>query len=51
MFHIGAQNIRSQMAIERLHAQKVGVEEVAYYGEAPKQNFVYQISKSDWQGN
>lgn len=51
MFHIGAQNIRSQMAIERLHAQKVGVEEVAYYGEAPKLNFVYQISKSDWQGN
>ncbi|RQO66495.1 N-acetyltransferase [Pedobacter sp. KBW06] len=50
MFHIGAQNIRSQMAIERLNAVKVGEEEVAYYGEASKMNFVYQISKTDWSG-
>lgn len=48
MFHIGAQNIRSQMAIERLNAVKVGEEEVAYYGEASKLNFVYQISKAGW---
>lgn len=50
MFHIGAENIRSQMAIERLNALKVGEEEVAYYGEASKMNFVYQICKADWSG-
>ncbi|NQX40623.1 GNAT family N-acetyltransferase [Pedobacter steynii] len=50
MFHIGAENIRSQMAIGRLNASKVGEEEVAYYGEVSKMNFVYQISKPDWSG-
>lgn len=47
-FHIGAQNLRSQIAIERLGAQKVGEQEVAYYGEAPKLNFVYRIHKADF---
>jgi len=50
MFHIGAQNIRSQKAIANLNAVKVGEEEVAYYGEASKMNFVYQISKAGWSG-
>lgn len=50
MFHIGAENVRSQMAIGRLNALKVGEEEVAYYGETPKKNFVYQISKANWSG-
>jgi RimJ/RimL family protein N-acetyltransferase len=48
MFHIGAQNIRSQKAIGNLNAVKVGEEDVAYYGEASKLNFVYQICKADW---
>jgi RimJ/RimL family protein N-acetyltransferase len=48
-FHIGAQNLRSQIAIERLGAKKVGELEVAYFGELPKQNFVYKIEKDDWQ--
>jgi len=42
-FHIGSENIRSQIAILRLGAEKIGEEEVAYFGEKSKLNFVYQI--------
>lgn len=42
-FHIGAVNIRSQKSIERIGAKKVGEEEVTYYGEAPKLNYVYEM--------
>lgn len=45
-FHVGAGNIRSQVAMERLGAEKVGEQEVAYFGEAPKQNFIYKINKA-----
>ena len=44
-FHIGAFNIRSQKAIEKLGAVKVGEFEVEYYGEDSKLNFVYLITK------
>jgi RimJ/RimL family protein N-acetyltransferase len=44
-FHIGAENIRSQIAIARLGAIKVGQQEVTYFGETPKLNFVYEINK------
>ncbi|KAF2514261.1 GNAT family N-acetyltransferase [Flavobacterium foetidum] len=47
-FHIGAENIRSQIAISRLGAQKIAEQEVAYFGEHPKLNFVYQITKANW---
>jgi RimJ/RimL family protein N-acetyltransferase len=47
-FHIGAGNIRSQIAIGRLGAIKVSEEEVTYFGEAPKLNFVYEITKTKW---
>ena len=44
-FHIGAQNIRSQKAIEKIGAIKVDEFEVAYYGEPSKLNFIYLINK------
>ena len=44
-FHIGAENIRSQIAIARLGAIKVSQLEVTYFGETPKLNFVYEITK------
>ncbi|MET0463294.1 MAG: GNAT family N-acetyltransferase [Chitinophagaceae bacterium] len=47
-FHIGATNTRSQIAIGRVGAKKVGEQEVTYFGEAPKENFVYKIDKRDW---
>ncbi len=42
-FHIGAQNFRSQKAIEKIGAIKVGEQEVEYYGEDSKLNYIYQI--------
>lgn len=48
-FHIGANNIRSQIAIGRLGAEKVAEQEVAYFGEPTKLNFVYEITKENWQ--
>ncbi|RAK35968.1 GNAT family N-acetyltransferase [Chitinophaga ginsengisegetis] len=47
-FHIGANNIRSQIAIGRIGAEKIAEEEVTYFGEAPRLNFVYEISKENW---
>jgi N-acetyltransferase len=48
-FHIGANNIRSQIAIGRLGAEKIREELVNYFGEAPKLNFVYEIDKQNWE--
>ena len=48
IFHIGAHNIRSQIAIGRLGAVKTGEVEVAYFGETTKLNFVYEIVRRDW---
>lgn len=47
-FHIGAENVRSQVAINRLGARKVAEEVVAYFGEPDRLNFVYEILKEDW---
>lgn len=47
-FHIGAVNVRSQIAIGRLGAKKVGEQEVAYFGEPPKLNYVYRIEREEW---
>ncbi|MCP2038304.1 GNAT family N-acetyltransferase [Chryseobacterium sp. HSC-36S06] len=48
IFHVGKENIRSQVAMERLGAEKVGEEEIAYFGELPKINVVYEIRKENW---
>ncbi len=47
-FHIGAENTRSQIAIERIGAEKIAEQEVTYFGENPKLNFVYEITKAKW---
>jgi RimJ/RimL family protein N-acetyltransferase len=46
IFHIGANNVRSQKAIERLGAVKIAEQEMAYYGEDTKLNFIYSIQKN-----
>lgn len=48
IFHIGSENYRSQVAIRRLGAEKVGELEVQYFGESPKLNFVYEIQRERW---
>lgn len=46
-FHVGKENLRSQIAMERLGGEKIAEEEVAYFGEPTKTNFVYEIKKDD----
>jgi N-acetyltransferase len=46
-FYIGAVNKRSQISIERFGAIKTGEAET-YYGEAPKLDYVYTITKQQW---
>jgi RimJ/RimL family protein N-acetyltransferase len=43
IFHVGVNNHRSRRAMEKLGAALEGYEDVAYYGEATKQNCVYTI--------
>lgn len=47
-FHIGAVNIRSQKAISKLGAVKINELMMEYYGESPKLNYVYEITKENW---
>ena len=44
-FHIGSQNLRSQMAIEKIGAQKMDEKLIEYFGETPKLNYIYLINK------
>jgi RimJ/RimL family protein N-acetyltransferase len=44
-FHIGADNIRSQIAIKRIGAEKIAEQEVTYFGEVSKLNYLFEISK------
>lgn len=46
--HVGADNVRSQIAVERLGCKKIKEEEVEYFGEEPKLNFIYQLNKNEW---
>jgi RimJ/RimL family protein N-acetyltransferase len=46
-FHIGKENFRSQIALERLGGKKVAEEEVAYFGEPTRTNFVYEMEKEN----
>ena len=43
LFFIGANNIRSQKAIERIGATKIREAAITYYGETETTNFVYAI--------
>jgi N-acetyltransferase len=49
LFHIGALNIRSQVAIGRVGAVKQKEINVAYYGEPEKLNFEFALRKQDWR--
>lgn len=51
ILHVGSGNLRSQIAVVRLGAEKVDEVEVGYYGDVPKINYVYEITKSSWSKN
>ncbi len=46
-FHVGKDNIRSQKAMERLGAEVIAEQEVAYFGEPSRTNIVYEIKKEN----
>lgn len=48
-FAIGARNLRSQIAIGRLGAVKIAEAPVAYHGEPPTSNFIYEITREVWR--
>ncbi len=48
LFHIGATNFRSQIAIGRIGATKTREVTVAYHGESDRANFEYELKKEDW---
>lgn len=49
-FQIGAENIRSQIAIQRLGALKIDEAEVCYMGEEKSNlNFIYLLTKENWE--
>jgi N-acetyltransferase len=49
LFHIGAENIRSQIAIGRIGATKKREVVVAYHGEPDRANFEYELKKENWR--
>jgi RimJ/RimL family protein N-acetyltransferase len=49
LFHIGANNTRSQIAIGRIGAVKQREISVAYHGEPEKLNFEYVLDKKNWE--
>ena len=48
LFHVGAGNMRSRMAMQKLGATLIGEAAVAYYGEASNQNVIFRIDRADW---
>jgi RimJ/RimL family protein N-acetyltransferase len=47
-FYVGAENYRSQKAMEKLGAVKLGELLMPYYGEPDRPNFQYQITSVEW---
>jgi RimJ/RimL family protein N-acetyltransferase len=46
-FHVGAGNIRSQIAVSRLGTKKTGEQKDTFFAE-PKLDFIYELTKNDW---
>jgi RimJ/RimL family protein N-acetyltransferase len=48
IFHVGAGNMRSRKAMEKLGGIYTGEVPVSYFGEPSSQNVIYKIDKIDW---
>jgi RimJ/RimL family protein N-acetyltransferase len=48
IFHVGAVNLRSRRAMEKLGGIHIGEAAVSYYGEQSHQNVIYKIDGVDW---
>jgi RimJ/RimL family protein N-acetyltransferase len=49
LFHVGAANMRSRMAMQKLGGRLIGEAAIAYYGEPSNTNVIYEIRRADWQ--
>jgi RimJ/RimL family protein N-acetyltransferase len=47
-FHVGASNMRSRKAMEKLGGKLIGETAMSYYGEPVRPNVIYRIAKADW---
>jgi RimJ/RimL family protein N-acetyltransferase len=47
-FHIGENNVRSQLAIQRIGAKKLERVEEKLYNQRLVHNFIYELTKKDW---
>jgi RimJ/RimL family protein N-acetyltransferase len=48
IFHVGAGNLRSRKAMEKLGAAYIGAVTMSYHGEQSHPNVVFAIDKVDW---
>jgi RimJ/RimL family protein N-acetyltransferase len=48
IFHVGAKNLRSQMAMKNIGAKKIAEQDMNYYGEQKTLNFIFCIDKTDF---
>ncbi len=48
LFHVGAVNVRSRKAMEKLGGILIGEIAMSYYGEPSLPNVVYKIDAADW---
>ncbi len=49
IFHVGAGNLRSRKAMEKLGGVLIGEVAMSYHGEPSHQNVVYKIDAADWE--
>ncbi len=48
LFEVGQCNVRSQVAMTRLGARRIGEAAVAYHGEASRPNVIFEMTRADW---
>ena len=49
IFHVGAGNLRSRRAMEKLGGVLIGEIAMSYHGEQSHPNVIYKIDRTDWQ--
>lgn len=48
IFHVGAANLRSRKAMEKLGGMLIGEATMSYHGEQSHPNVIYKIDSADW---
>ena len=48
VFHVGANNMRSRIAMQKLGATLTGEAAISYYGEPSNLNVIYEMQHAEW---